>query len=186
MKIKTKQLTQMAVLAAVSMLLVFSLHIPFPPLPWLEYDLADVAILIGTFMFGPLGGLLITGVVSFLQGTLISTTGLPGALMHFIATGSFVLVAGNIYKRNRTRKGAAIGLSLGVLTMTVTMAIANIILTPIIYGAPREFIIDNIGWIVLFNFTKAGLNAIITFVVYKPISKVLGMELKEAKIAESK
>lgn len=186
MKIKTKQLTQMAVLAAISMLLVSFLHISFPPVPYLEYDLADTPILIGTFMFGPLGGLIITGIVSFLQGTLISTTGLPGALMHFFATGSFVIVAGNFYKRNRTRKGAAIGLSLGVLTMTVTMALLNIFLTPIIYGMPREAVLSIIWWIVLFNFTKAGLNAIITFVVYKSVSKVLGLEIQETKMAESK
>lgn len=186
MKIKTKQLTQMAVLAAMSILLVYLVHVPIIPMvPYLEYDPADIPILIGTFMFGPLGGLLITAVVCFIQGVAISTTGLVGALMHFFATGSFVIVAGNIYKQNRTRKGAIIGLGLGAVTMTVTMALWNIILTPIIYGMPLEAVLSVIWWIVLFNIIKAGVNGGITFVVYKSVSKVLGLELQEPKRVET-
>ena len=64
MKIKTKQLTQMAVLAAMSILLVYLIHFPiFSAAPFLEYDPADIPIFIGTFLFGPVGGLVLTGVV---------------------------------------------------------------------------------------------------------------------------
>ncbi|MBK5244762.1 MAG: ECF transporter S component [Eubacteriaceae bacterium] len=186
MKIKTKQLAQMAVLTAMSILLVLWIHVPIIPMvPYLEYDPADIPILIGTFMFGPLGGLLITAVVCFIQGVAISATGLVGALMHFFATGSFVIVAGNIYKHNRTRKGAIIGLGLGAVTMTVTMALWNIILTPIIYGMPLEAVLSVIWWIVLFNVIKAGVNGGITCAVYKSVSKVLGLELQEPKRVET-
>lgn len=189
MKIKTKQLTQMAVLAAMSILLVYLIRFPiFPAAPFLEYDPADIPIFIGTFMFGPVGGLTLTGIVCVLQGiTVSSASGIIGILMHFFATGSFVLVAGIVYKRNRTRKGAIIGLSIGVVAMTITMIIWNIIFTPLFLGVPIEAVLPMILPIILpFNIIKAGVNGAITFMVYKSISKVLGLEIHETKLAETK
>ncbi|AFA47144.1 ECF transporter S component [Acetobacterium woodii] len=189
MKIKTKQLTQMAVLAAMSILLVYLIRFPiFPAAPFLEYDPADIPIFIGTFMFGPLGGLVLTGVVCVLQGaTVSSASGIIGVLMHFFATGSFVLVAGNIYRKNRTRKGAIIGLVFGMITMTATMALWNIAVTPFFLGIPVEAVLPMIlPVIVPFNLIKAGINSAITFAVYKSVSKVLGLEIQEPKIAEGK
>lgn len=189
MKIKTKQLTQMAVLAAMSILLVYLIRFPiFPAAPFLEYDPADIPIFIGTFMFGPVGGLTLTGIVCVLQGiTVSSASGIIGILMHFFATGSFVLVAGIVYKRIRTRKGAIIGLSIGVVAMTITMIIWNIIFTPLFLGVPIEAVLPMILPIILpFNIIKAGVNGAITFMVYKSISKVLGLEIHETKLAETK
>ena len=189
MKIKTKQLTQMAVLAAMSILLVYLIRFPiFPAAPFLEYDPADIPIFIGAFLFGPVGGLVLTGVVCVLQGlTVSSASGIIGILMHFFATGAFVLVAGNIYKKNRTRKGAIIGLSFGIVAMTVTMVIWNLALTPFFLGIPVEAVIPMILPIIVpFNIIKAGTNAAITFIVYKSVGKVIGLELQETKIAEAK
>ena len=189
MKITTKQLTQMAVLAAMSILLVYLIHFPiFPAAAFLEYDPADIPIFIGAFMFGPLGGLILTAIVCVLQGvTVSSASGIIGILMHFFATGSFVLVAGNVYKKNRTRKGAVIALALGTVTMTITMALWNIAITPFFMGIPVEAVLPMILPIIVpFNLIKAGINSVITFVVYKSVSKVLGLELQEPKVAESK
>lgn len=187
---KTRLLVQMAVLAAMSVLLVYLVHFPiFPAVPFMEYDPADIPILIGTFMLGPVGGLVITAVACVLQGvTVSSSSGIIGILMHFFATGSFVLVAGNIYKRNRTRKGAVISLVAGALTMTVTMVIWNLIMTPIFMGTPVDAVIALlVPAIIPFNLVKSGINAVITFCVYKSVSKVLGMEIHETKPAvESK
>lgn len=181
MKIKTKQLTQMAVLAAMSILLVYLVRFPiFPAAPFLEYDPADIPIFIGTFMFGPLGGLILTAVVCVLQGlTVSSSSGVIGILMHFFATGAFALVAGNIYKRMRTRKGALIALGVGVITMTITMIIWNLVFTPLFMGIPFEAVLPMIIPIILpFNLLKAGINAGITFFVYKSVEKVLGLGAK--------
>ena len=82
---------KLGLLAAISILLVYLIHFPiFPAASYLEYDMADVPILIGTFLFGPLWGLLLTAVVSVLQWVLVSpASGWVGALMHFCATGGF-------------------------------------------------------------------------------------------------
>lgn len=185
---KTKRLTQMAVLAAMSILLIYLIRIPAPGAPFLEYDPADIPIFIGAFMFGPVGGLVLTGVVAVLQGLTVSSgSGIIGVIMHFVATGSFVLLAGNIYKRNRTRKGAIIGLSLGVVMMTGTMVIWNLVFTPLFLGVPLEAVVPMILPIILpFNIIKAGINAIITFAVYKSVSKVLGLEIKEVQVVKHK
>lgn len=108
MKIKTKQLTQMAVLAAMSILLVYLIHFSNIPgrSPFLEYDPADIPVFIGAFMFGPMEAAILTAIVCVLQGvTVSSASGIIGILMHFFATGSFVLVAGNVYKKIEPERG---------------------------------------------------------------------------------
>lgn len=183
-KSKTRLMVQMAVLIAISILLVYLIHFPiFPAAPFLEYDPADIPILIGTFMFGPLGGLFITAIAAILQGITVSAaSGWIGILMHFFATGSFVLFAGLIYKRNRTKKGAIIALAVGSAVMVIVMVLWNIIMTPIFMGTPREAIyVMLIPIIIPFNFIKAGVNSILTFILYKSVSKVLGMEIKTKK-----
>lgn len=59
-KVSTRQLVSMAMLGAISIVLVSVVHFPLiPAAPFLEYDPADIPILIGTFAYGPLAGLLI-------------------------------------------------------------------------------------------------------------------------------
>ena len=67
------KLAKMAMLVAISIILVAIVHFPiFPAVAFLEYDPADVPIMIGTFAFGPLAGLLITVVVCLVQGLTVS------------------------------------------------------------------------------------------------------------------
>ena len=118
----TNRLVKLGMLAALSILLVFLIHFPiFPAAAYLEYDMADVPILIGTFLFGPWWGLLLTAVVSVLQWVLVSpASGWVGAIMHFFATGSCVLVAGLLYRRKHTRGGAVLALLAGVVVQAVS------------------------------------------------------------------
>jgi len=184
MKMRTKTMTQMAVLTAMSVLLVYLIHLPiFPAAPFLEYDPADIPILIGTFMFGPVGGIVLTAIVCVIQGLTVSAQGgIIGIVMHFIATGSFALVAGIIYDRMHTRRGAVIALVVGSLTMVAMMIGLNLVLTPIFMGVPYEAVKAMILPIILpFNLIKTGINSVVTFMVYKAVSKVLGLEIKERK-----
>ena len=66
------RMVKLGLLTALSILLVYLIHFPiFPSASYLEYDMADVPILIGTFLFGPLWGLLLTFAVSLLQWVLV-------------------------------------------------------------------------------------------------------------------
>lgn len=172
---KTIKLAKMGMLVAISVILVYLVHFPiFPATPFLEYDPADIPIFIGTFAFGPLAGLTLTVVTAVVQGLTVSAAGgWFGILMHILATGSFVLVAGLIYRSNKTRKGAVIALSAGTITMTGMMVVANIILDPIFYGMPVEAVYQLLPFIIGFNLVKAGANSVVTFLLYKRISRFL-------------
>lgn len=178
----TKKMTTLGIMGALSVLLAMLVHFPiFAAAPFLEYDPADIPIFIAAFMFGPASGLALTLVVSLVQGLTVSaSSGYIGILMHFLSTGAFVLVSGNIYRRNHTRKGAVTALAAGVATMVTIMTLWNIIFTPIFMKVPRSAVIALlIPAIIPFNLIKAGGNAAITFVIYKKISNfVTGINKK--------
>lgn len=172
---KTARLAKMAMLVAISIVLVALIHFPiFPMVAFLEYDPADIPILIGTFAFGPAAGILLTVVTSVLQGITVSAqSGVYGIIMHIIATTTLTCVAGTIYRRNKTKKSAIIGLVCGTLAMVVMMFFANLIVTPYFMGTTREVVMSLMPFILSFNAVKAGINSIITFIVYKRISGFL-------------
>ncbi|HIU96828.1 MAG TPA: ECF transporter S component [Candidatus Copromorpha excrementipullorum] len=172
---KTVRLAKMGMLVAISVVLVYFIHFPiFPAVAFLEYDPADIPILIGTFAFGPVAGVLLTIVTSVVQGVTVSAaSGAYGIIMHIIATSVLVIVAGVIYKFNKTRKGAVIALICGTAAMAVVMIGANLIITPLFMGVPRSMVWDLMPFIVGFNAIKAGINSIVTFFLYKRISGFL-------------
>ncbi|MBQ7060236.1 MAG: ECF transporter S component [Clostridia bacterium] len=180
------KLVKLALLAAISVILALLIHFPIlPQLSFLEYDMADVPILIGTFLYGPFWGLLLTLVVSVIQGVTVSaSSGIIGIVMHFIATGGFVLVAGLIYRgKRRTLKYAIIALIAGALTMVALMVPLNYFISPMFIQSPEfpykaaQSTIWSMMWLfVAFNAIKAFGNALITFLLYKAVGRVLKLQ----------
>ncbi len=172
-----KKLTALGMLGAISIILVYLVHFPIlPAVAFMEYDPADVPILIATFAYGPVAGFLLTVVVSVVQGVTVSAAsgGPIGVIMHILATGSCVLVAGAIYNKNKTRKTAILALTVGAVIQTLAMVIMNMIFTPLFMGAPLESVMAlMLPGIIPFNLLKAGINCMITFVLYKSISHLL-------------
>ena len=170
-----KKLTTMAILIAVSVVLVSLIHFPIiPAVSFLEYDPADIAILICGFAFGPVAGICVTLVAALVQGLTVSAaSGLYGILMHLAAAGAYVLVSSLFYKRERTRKGALRGIIFGALAMTLVMIPANLLITPAFMGSPVEAVVQLLPFITLFNLLKAGINGAITFFVYKKVSRFI-------------
>ena len=141
---------------------------------FLEYDPADISILIGTFAFGPEAGLILTVVTSVVQGLTVSAgSGLYGILMHMIATGTLVLVSGTIYNRKKTKATAVFGLTAGTAAMAVIMIGANLLITPMFMGVPRDAVWKLMPFIIGFNVIKAGINGAVTFLLYKRIATFL-------------
>ena len=172
MKTTTRKLTTLAMLAALSVILVALVHIPFPPAPFLEYDPADVPIFIGTFLYGPAAGLGLTLVASVIQGTTVSAgSGIIGIIMHLLSTGTFVVLSGSIYRKYHNRAGV------GVLAMTLVMVGCNLVFTPIFMGQPVQKVINMLVPVIIpFNLMKAGINGLVTYLVYKPIGRLLRAE----------
>ncbi len=172
---RTRKLTTMAIMTAISVVLVYFIHIPiFPQVAFLEYDPADISILICGFAFGPVAGICVTLVASIIQGLTVSAhSGVYGILMHIIATSALVLTSSLIYRSHKSKRGAAVALICGVCAMVIVMIPANLFITPYFMGEPRQMVVDLLGFIVGFNAIKAGINAAVTFVLYKSISKLL-------------
>lgn len=168
------KLATVAMMAAISCVLVLIVTVPFPLFPAFRYDLADVPILITTFSFGPLYGLLLTLIVSLIQAFALGQDGLMGFCMHMFATGAFVICAGLIYQHKKTKKNAAIALIAGTLVMTAMMCVLNYVLDPLFYGMQQKAVVAlMLPAIIPFNLSKAGINSLITFLIYKRISKLI-------------
>lgn len=173
MNTNTKKLTGIAMLSALSICSLYVIRFPiFSALAFLEYDIADVFIFLGTFMYGPLSGLIMTLVVSLYQAFLMGGNGLTGAIMHFLATGVFCVVAGLIYSKNRHIKGAIISLIVGFFVWVGVMICADLVIIPLFMGVPVEVVISMLPLILAFNAIKAGANSILTFLLYKRIRKL--------------
>lgn len=170
-----KKLASLSVMIAVSVVLTALVHFPiFPAVPFLEYDPADIPVIIAGFAFGPSAGVLITFAAAIIQGLTVSAqSGIYGILMHIIATSFLVVTSSVIYKVNKTKKGAVIALLCGIAAMTLSMIPANLYITPYFMGVERSVVKGLLIYMIAFNLIKAGLNSAITFVIYKKISGIL-------------
>lgn len=174
-KEKTKKITRLAMLAAISVVLALLVSFPiFPAASFLEYDPADVPILISALLYGPAEGLLVTAIASIMQGLIKSAgSGIIGIIMHIIATGCFCVVTA-LVARNGEKKRIALALVLGAFSMAAIMIPCNLILTPMYTGATREMIASMLLPVFIpFNLIKAGINAVVTYIVYLPLKKIL-------------
>jgi len=188
MKMDVNKMVKMGVLSALSIVLMFIIRFPLiPSAPFLEYEPANVPILIGGFLYGPAAGLVITVVVSIIQALTVSSgSGWIGAVMHIIYTGTFVVVAGLIYKRFHTLKGAIAALAAGTLTITLVMIPLNLFFTPKFLGTPVEAVKAMlIPAIIPFNLLKALINSIVTALVYKSVGRVLRADEKKASLEKA-
>jgi riboflavin transporter FmnP len=176
MKSNTKKLVTLAMLAAVSYIIVALFRVPVfpPPVDFLKLEIKDVVVAIGGFLYGPLSALLISAVVSLVEMITVSTTGPIGAVMNLLSTCSFACTAAFIYKHRRTLPGALVGLICGSVAMTVVMLLWNWLITPLYMGYPRAAVEAMlIPYFLPFNALKAGLNTALTMVLYKPIANTL-------------
>ena len=178
------RMVKLGMLTALSIILVYAIHFPiFPAASYLEYDMADVPILIGTFLYGPWWGLALTAVVSLLQWLLVSPQSLwVGAVMHFFATGSYVVAAGLIYRNHKTRSSALFGMALGAVLQTLMMVPMNLIFTVHFFGVPKETVIALLPTVIIpFNAIKTVANSILTFLLYKRVAKLFEKRLIQPK-----
>lgn len=170
------------------------LHVPvfFAP-PFYKLEVADVPVLISGFAFGPAAGA-VTAVVKNLVKLLVkpTSTAFVGELASLLSTLSFVVPAAWIYRKSRTRKGAIVGLVVGVLTLGVFSMFSNAaIMLPTyakIYGWPMERLIGMgtavnpaitnlftfVAFAVLpFNLLNGSIQAVVTLLLYKRLSPML-------------
>ena len=188
---KVRALTGTAMLGAVAAVLMY-LEFPIPIMPaFVKLDVSELPALIASFAYGPVSGVLVCLIKNLIKLPSTSTAAV-GELFNFVMGALFVGVAGIVYKRNKTRKGAIVGALLGALVMAVVSVPYNyFIVYPayvVMYHLPLEAIIgmyqainpsvDGLLTCLLvfnlpFTFVKGVLDAVLCFLIYKPLSGVL-------------
>lgn len=188
---KVRVLTGTAMLGAVAAVLMY-LEFPIPIMPaFVKLDVSELPALIASFAYGPVSGILVCLIKNLIKLPSTSTAAV-GELFNFVMGALFVGVAGLIYKRNKTRKGAIVGALLGALVMAVASVPYNyFIVYPayvVMYHLPLDAIIGmyqainpNVNGLLAcllvfnlpFTFVKGALDAALCFLVYKPLSPIL-------------
>ena len=186
--LSVQYLTRIAVLTALSSIL-FMISIPI--VAFYSLDLSNLPVLLGAFSMGPIPGLIILGLKSLI-GCLTSSTMYVGELADFIMGAAFVLPAALIYQRNKSRKGALIGMITSTVALILAGCLTNAYLLIPFYmkafGMPMEAIIgmcaqalpfvDTELKVILFvtapfNLLKGVVLCVLTYMIYKPLSPLL-------------
>ena len=188
---KVRVLTGTAMLGAVAAVLMY-LEFPIPIMPaFVKLDVSELPALIASFAYGPVSGILGCLIKNLIKLPSTSTAAV-GEVFNFVMGALFVGVAGLIYKRNKTRKGAIVGALLGALVMAVVSVPYNyFIVYPayvVMYHLPLDAIIGmyqainpNVNGLLAcllvfnlpFTFVKGALDAVLCFLVYKPLTPIL-------------
>ncbi len=188
-KIGVRQLVTVAAAAAVSfILMLLQINLPIAP-DFIKFDLSDIPALIMSFTFGPITGIL-TALLKNLIHLFITSTGGIGELSNFLLSCAFVVPAGIIYKRKKTRSQALIAMLIGTICLAITGMLSNYyIMFPFyskfmpldkIIEMCREIVpfIDSKLKVILFSVTPVNLIkgfaiSVITFLIYKRLSPII-------------
>ena len=194
---RTRLLAGVGMLTAASVVLQY-LEFPIPVMPpFIKFDFSDLPALLGAFAYGPVAGVLI----EFLKNLIhcaASQSATVGELSNFITGVIYVGTAGLIYRKFRTTKGAAASMAIATLVLAAVSVPVNAFITLPLYGSMMNFPIEAIvgmsaevnplvkdkitlllAVFVPFNLFKGIVVGLITFLVYKPISKLVNKTYDE-------
>lgn len=167
----TRKLVVLSLLSAIGY--VSMLYIKVPVVSFLSYEPKDIFIVLGGLLYGPLAALACAVVTGLLE-LLISSTGLIGMIMNIASSAAFACTVSLIYRKHRNIYSAAAGLVAGVAVMTVTMLLWNYLITPLYMGVSRAEVVPMLTSVFLpFNLLKAGINAALALLIYRPFMRIL-------------
>ena len=190
---KVKKIAFIGLMGAVSaVLMLFRFPIPFMP-PFLSFDLSGLMEMLGGFMFGPMAAACIIVVKILLQRVMQGSFSLgTGELQNLILSCSYVLPALIIYHRNKTKKMAITGMAVSTIFVSVMAVFTNLyLIIPFyvkLFGMSMDDIITmcrtvnpamkNVTTMAVFgllpfNLIKYGVTSLVTFIVYKRLSRVI-------------
>ena len=176
----------LSAVAAVLMMLSFS--VPFMP-SFIKMDFSELPALIAAYSMGPLAGVCVC-LIKNLINLPMSTTGCVGELSNFLLGCMLVIPAGILYRIKANRKMALIGAMIGSATMAIVSLPINYYITYPVYSkflpidkivAMYQAIFPGVDGLfeclLIFNvpytFLKGLLNTLLTFLIYKRISRLI-------------
>ena len=161
----------MAVFAALSYVISFLEFPIFPAAGFLKFDFSFTFVLLGGFMYGPIGGVLISAIKELLR-FLSSSTGGVGELANFIVCISFIIIPTVVYYYKKGIITVVITLLAGVLLQAATALLCNrYIMFPLYMGGGAESVFATMWkYVLFFNLIKGVAISLLVFVLYKRIS----------------
>ena len=186
---KVRRMAVIAMMGAVSaVLMFFSFNVPFMP-GFIKLDFSELPALIATFSLGPSAGAMVC-LIKNLVNLPFSTTGGVGELSNFLLGVFFVVPAGLLYLKKKSRKHALLGSFLGAMIMAALSTITNYYIVYPVYSnfMPMNSIIqayqiinpnvtdlwDCLLWFNMpFTFLKGMCSVLITFLIYKHLSPII-------------
>ncbi len=189
---RIRKLTVTAMLSAVATVLMF-LDFSLPTLipAFVKMDISELPALLASFSLGPVYGVAVCLIKNLLNLIFHGSTGGIGELCNFLLGAVFVGTAGILYARHRTRKTAVIASVVGAAAMALISVPVNYFLSYPVYAAMfggidaileayrqlRPGVDGLLECLVIFNmpftFLKGMLNAVLCFLIYKPLSPLL-------------
>lgn len=166
----TKRIAMYALFVALSMAVSF---VEFPIVPgveWLKYDPSGIVSLVAGFAYGPAAAVIVS-VLGFLPHLFTNPW---GTLMAVLVALALSVPAALIYRRNKARKGAVIGIIVGAIAALAVAIVGNMIVTPFYAHMTTAQVVALIVPALLpFNALKFTIHGVVTFLIYKPISNLL-------------
>lgn len=187
--ISIKSLTIIAMLAAISTVLMFlSFSIPLFPI-FLKLDFSEVPALIAAFSLGPFAGVSVVFIKNLIN-LLFTSSGGIGEFANFLIGSFFVFSAGLVYQKFKTRKGAILSMTVGTIIMSIVGTVANYYILMPLYTLimPIDSIVNMFKsinpyadtmlkimfmTIAPFNLLKGFIVSLITFLIYKKLSPII-------------
>lgn len=166
-----KQMVSLAMICAIAFVVMLLSKLLPQVYTFLQLDVKDTVICIGGFVFGPVAAAAVSIIVPLLEMFFASDTGPIGFIMNVLATASFCCTASFVYKKVHTKKGAIVGLTLGVIMLTAVMLLWNYLITPLyMTGYSRADVAGLLPTLFLpFNLAKGGMNMAATLLLYPPV-----------------
>lgn len=192
-RMRVKKIAFIGLMGAVSaVLMLFRFPIPFMP-PFLSFDFSGLMEMLGGFMFGPMAAVCIIIVKIMLQLVMQGSFSLgTGELQNLILSCAYVLPALIIYHRSKSKKMAVAGMAVSSVFVAVVAVFTNLYLIIPFYvklfgmsmddiiamcstvnPAMKNAVTMALFGILPFNLIKYGVTSLITFIIYKRLSKVI-------------
>lgn len=191
----TRKMAVIGMFSAIAMILhLFDFVLPFAP-PFYKLDFSELPILIGSFAFGPVAGVMMEFLKILLKLCVKGTsTAFVGDMANFVIGCSFILPASILYTFIKKKKGAILGCVIGTVVLTVFGTAFNAIyLLPafsVLFGMPMESILEAgamvnpfatgdsivnfvIACVAPMNLIKGAVASVVTMAIYKPLSPII-------------
>lgn len=188
--VKTRTLAATAMLGAIGFILMF-LELSVPVMPaFIKLDFSELPALLAAFAYGPVSGTMVCLLKNVLHVFLGGSSNGVGELSNFLMGCCYVIPAGLIYRRVKSRRGALLASVSGCIASAAMSLPINYFLIYPLYGKmmPMDAILGLyqaldptcnglfdalLRFNAPFTLAKNALVCVLVFLIYKKLSPLL-------------